>query len=200
MLNENVGLVQGGTHPGGLTGDTLYSRDWLLSRPPEELVEIILRLKNAVDKSTDHLLPDLARTTFDTSAQPHEYVRFPVIPRMKSANGSTATWRIALYTSLPGYEPFGMEIYDEVIMGRTEINSQPDVDLTGYDAALLGVSRQHALFRPTPTGLLMVDMFSTNGTYCNAFKLAPGVMARLKDSDTISFGRLHFMLKIVQRP
>jgi hypothetical protein len=174
-----------------------------LSRPREELVEIILRLKNAVEKSTDHLIPHLANTSFDTGVQPHQYLCYPAIPTKKPTNGSLATWRIVLYSSLPRHAPLGLEISDEIILGRADLadlDALPDVDLTRYDGQLLGVSRQHALLRPTSTDLLLVDMFSTNGTFCNAFRLAPGVIARLKDSDTISLGGLHFMLKIVQYP
>jgi len=203
MLDDNLAPVRQGAYPGGLGSDTLYSREWLLSRPPEELVEIIIRLKNAVERSTDHLVPRLANTAFNTQVEPQQYLRFPLIPKLKTANGADAIWRIVLYSSRPDHEPLGLELHDEVIVGRaepTEPETMPDVDLTGYDARRLGVSRQHALLRPTGTDLLLVDLSSTNGTYCNAFKLAPGVMARLKDRDTLSLGGLHFMLRIDQCP
>jgi pSer/pThr/pTyr-binding forkhead associated (FHA) protein len=45
-----------------------------------------------------------------------------------------------------------------------------------------------------------MDLSSTNGTFCNDVRVKVGQSQELSDADTLSFGGLHFRLKIVRRP
>lgn len=62
----------------------------------------------------------------------------------------------------------------------------PDVDLEQDDS----VSRQHAEMRWVGSRLSLADQSSTNGTWLNGEKLAPGQPRWLRDGDRIAVGRL----------
>lgn len=55
-----------------------------------------------------------------------------------------------------------------------------------------GISSRHATLRVGSGGLEVVDDDSTNGTYVNGKRLAPGVAIPLKNGDTLRLGRLDF--------
>jgi pSer/pThr/pTyr-binding forkhead associated (FHA) protein len=55
---------------------------------------------------------------------------------------------------------------DEVLIGRGDPHvTPPDVDLGPYGGGQAGVSRHHAMLIHTPTGFLLDDLNSTNGTF-----------------------------------
>jgi hypothetical protein len=64
------------------------------------------------------------------------------------------------------------------------------IDLSDYGAAELGVSRRHAEIRGTEAGCVLQDLGSTNGTWLNQRRLAPGVAHILHNNDQIILGRL----------
>jgi pSer/pThr/pTyr-binding forkhead associated (FHA) protein len=64
----------------------------------------------------------------------------------------------------------------------------------------MGVSRQHALLRPTLSQLLVHDLGSANGTYLNARMLIANTTAEVCDGDILSFGTLHLKVSIIKRP
>src|SRR6185436_11087758 len=63
-----------------------------------------------------------------------------------------------------------------------------------------GVSRRHALLRPTANHLYIIDLGSTNGTLHNGLPLGPGIARSLKNSDTVTLGRLSFTIRIIDGP
>jgi pSer/pThr/pTyr-binding forkhead associated (FHA) protein len=86
---------------------------------------------------------------------------------------------------------------DSVVIGRGGNGSaHPDIDLDILGAVDLGVSRRHCLLRPTSSGLFLVDMDSANGTLHNGVPLGPGSAYPLHHYDTISLGRLHFIVRV----
>lgn len=94
---------------------------------------------------------------------------------------------------------------NKVILGRYSAGeTTPSVDLSAYNAALLGVSRQHAsISRPEHTYLLQ-DLGSTNGTWVNESKLTPNTNHELKNGDLVRLGQLamyvYFNTESVERP
>lgn len=66
----------------------------------------------------------------------------------------------------------------------------PSVDLTPYNANLLGVSRQHATISRSDTSLVLEDLGSTNGTWLNEVKLTPNKPAALQSGDLVRLGQL----------
>jgi len=128
------------------------------------------------------------------------FVRLPANPSHVDEALVHRPWRIKLTSphSLP--EPPGLELCGDVFAGRVAGGIQPDLDLTVYAGAELGVSRLHALLRPTPSHLLVYDLGSTNGTYLNARRVTAGAAAQVSDGAVLAFGRLQFTVRIIAQP
>lgn len=67
---------------------------------------------------------------------------------------------------------------------------KPDVDLTRFDAAENGVSRQHLLLERTRNGLVVTDLGSRNGTYINRRRLPPHKPVPLRNRSVVHVGKL----------
>lgn len=83
---------------------------------------------------------------------------------------------------------------DEIMLGRADAQSgwMPDLDMTPFGAAELGVSRRHAAIRRGENTLMLVDLGSANGTYLNGQQLTPNQPRVLRDGDEICMGKLVF--------
>ncbi len=108
-------------------------------------------------------------------------------------------WRVRFDLVYDPSRCFGLEINGEAALGR-DIESPEIVNLGAYDAKALGVSRRHALLRPTETGLYLLDLGSTNGTWQNGRSIGVNMPYRLTHGDLIRLGQLEFMVRIVKRP
>ncbi len=131
---------------------------------------------------------------------PQDNLDFRIVPAgsKQSDDSKKPVWRVKFELESDPNVFFGLEIRGEVIFGRD--NDAPNlVDLTEYHAADLGVSRQHLILRPTSTNLFAIDLESTNGTFHNG-RLIGRTPVRLSNHDTISLGRLQFVINIVDRP
>lgn len=110
-------------------------------------------------------------------------------------------WRVELHSLAPDTLPMGLDILGPVILGRSSPrDAAVDVDFTPYDAMNRGVSRRHALIRPSEERLYLIDLSSTNGTLRNEVPLGAGIAVTLEDRDTISLGKLTFEVRILSRP
>ncbi len=94
---------------------------------------------------------------------------------------------------LVGSEPFStvkVECADELILGRTVIDSehQPDLDLSPYGAQNWGVSRRHAKLVRDDNTLSVVDLGSTGGTYVNRIRVLAWQSRVLCDGDELRLG------------
>lgn len=186
----------------------------LLSRPKEELVDIILRLEARFSRLEDEFeqtetkvlttsrayAPNLASLTFNPKAHVDHYERLPIVPVHENDNVDETTWRFILVSSNPKHRPLGLEIYDDVVVGRATLGSNIGLNLAPYDAEMMGVSRRHAMFRPGKYSLFLIDLGSKNGTFCNAVRLGPGTAHRLTENDVITFSKVHFRVQMVSRP
>jgi pSer/pThr/pTyr-binding forkhead associated (FHA) protein len=96
----------------------------------------------------------------------------------------------------------GLAIYGDVILGRDPQNSKipADIDLSEHKAQELGVSRNHAMLRPTSRNLFILDMNSTNGTYVNAIPIGQGMAHALKTGNTVALAGLIFEVEIKAMP
>jgi hypothetical protein len=181
------------------------NRQWLSGRPKDELVDIIIELKSRLPKATAQLDADVVSSALGTltsfkDTKVQKFVRLPTVSARKRDGATDTTWKIVLFSSDPTHKPLGLEIYDDSFIGRAAAGITPDLDLTEYDGEKTGVSRQHALLRPTASSLFLIDLGSTNGTSRNGKKLNAGVGQKLKDKDTITFGTLHFSIRIISGP
>jgi hypothetical protein len=161
------------------------------------LVDLI---QNQISTETTHLLrrPDAVRP-FDLPWEVHEYTRLPADPRAVQDPALQAPWRIALISFDLAHSVIGLETWSNVVIGRAEEDSVPDLDLTTFHAVGYGVSRRHAVLRPTDDDLLLIDLESKNGTRKNDVPLEPFEPHVLQDRDVIAFGALQFQLRIVGR-
>lgn len=85
-----------------------------------------------------------------------------------------------------------------LVVGRGDETVPVDVDVSGYDALELGVSRQHAALSVTERGVFVEDKSSTNGTRINGFQLPPARPYRLRNGDEIEFGQLRTIIRFIQ--
>ena len=94
------------------------------------------------------------------------------------------------------FKPLILEIQRQAILGRASNDDsvQPQIDLTPYGAYEKGISRRHAVVRRTPTGLVVEDLSSSNGTSLNGQRLQPFVPAPLKPNDRLKLGSLAILL------
>lgn len=85
----------------------------------------------------------------------------------------------------------------EVLLGRASAQSDftPDVDLSPFDAASMGVSRQHARLHLRDNTITITDLGSVNHTYVNGQRLHPHEVRVLRDGDLIQLGRLQMRVK-----
>jgi hypothetical protein len=169
----------------------------------EELVKLMLQVALEVNKrfgteTVQLAVPDKPETFVETDVT--EYVRLPTIPPTLSKDTKPTTWRIQLLSADPKHEALGLEIYDDIIIGRALEGIASGLDLSKHGAERKGVSRQHARLRPTETSLTLTDLGSLNGTYVNGARLKKFAIQALSDGDTISFGQLHYKLKVISKP
>lgn len=80
----------------------------------------------------------------------------------------------------------------ELILGRSVPNAKPlpDIDLAPFQAAEMGVSRQHARLRYQDNTITITDLGSANNTYVNGQRLHPHEVRVVRDGDEIRLGRL----------
>jgi hypothetical protein len=88
-------------------------------------------------------------------------------------------------------EPILLPDRPEWVLGRgADLGHAPDLDLSAQGAKGHGVSRRHARLALGPGGLLVTDLGSTNGTFVNGVRLAPGEPTRLSSGAELALGRL----------
>jgi hypothetical protein len=124
---------------------------------------------------------------------------YRVLPATMAAeaakNPEILRWRIEFSSIGAQSDVVGLDICGDVVLGRAGgKEDDPDFDLNPYQAAEKGVSRRHALLRPSANKLYLIDLESTNGSRVNSVPVT-GAKA-LADQDSISLGNLVFLLKI----
>lgn len=80
---------------------------------------------------------------------------------------------------------------EQVTLGRYNPGeTMPSIDLTPYNADLLGVSRQHARIRRSENRYIIEDVGSTNGTWVNEIRLKPHQFYEIENGALIRLGQL----------
>lgn len=91
----------------------------------------------------------------------------------------------------------------DLLIGRSgEGSVPPDIDLTVFGGADLGVSRQHAriTYDRNHNSIRVADVGSTNGTFINGQRLHPRELRMLRSGDELRFGRLTVQVVFAQPP
>lgn len=131
----------------------------------------------------------------------NHYVLLPASAAQTGITPDTPHWRIELHGLAVGAAPLGLDIVGDVVVGRNVEGQNPaDLDLTPFRAAENGVSRRHALLRPTRNHLYILDLGSTNGTMHNAMPLGTGFARAIRNNDLLTFGRLSCTVKLIDGP
>lgn len=182
----------------------LVDPEWFKRRSTTALVEImgqiVDELKSRSESSTGVIAASSEIPSFTQAEelQIKEYVRLPAAAE-KSKGKAPYSWRIALVSPVEEYEPLGLDLVGDITIGRSSDAKSVDLDLTMYKAEDMGVSREHALLRVTKDHLMLVDLGSTNGTFCNGERIRLGMPQEVKNDDIITFGALHFKVSILKR-
>lgn len=136
----------------------------------------------------------------------------PVMPESENAQRDvqahtarlTAPWRLLMQIGGENQTTVGIEVKGRIVLGRGDpvANYYPDLDLSPYGGQEGGVSRRHAAIVQDEQNkaLYLEDLGSTNGTRINGFSLEPRRRYRLRDGDTLEFGRVQMVLRFVRSP
>lgn len=90
-------------------------------------------------------------------------------------------------------EPLIITRSGAVTVGRTDPkggHEQPDLALDAFDAADMGVSREHIRIDAAVDVPTITDLGSYNGTYVNGQQLTPHKTYPLQSSDEVRLGRM----------
>ncbi|NLF74089.1 MAG: FHA domain-containing protein [Chloroflexi bacterium] len=93
-------------------------------------------------------------------------------------------------------EPINLASKDELMLGRSDLQTgwAPDLDMSPFGGAEMGVSRRHASIRRGENTLMLVDLGSANGTHLNGQRLTPDQPRVLRDGDEVRMGKLVFRI------
>ncbi|MEK7327455.1 MAG: FHA domain-containing protein, partial [Chloroflexota bacterium] len=155
-----------------------------------------LKLDNSRGGATQKISED----AWGTIMSEPEVVYRPVPHRESTELGQPRPiWQVRFDLAYDPSRCFGLEINGEVILGR-DTEAPGAVSLSAYDARALGVSREHAVLRPTETNLYLLDLGSTNGTWRNGHSIGVNMPYPVANGDLIRLGQLEFVVRIVKRP
>lgn len=118
----------------------------------------------------------------------------PSVPRWGTASLGTER---KLLLHVRGHDtPLVVPLAERLVVGRydTETEQSPEIDLSGYDASKLGVSRQHAVILVEDDGLKVMDLNSANFSYINGQRLIAHQSRILRDGDELRLG--HMVIRI----
>ncbi|MBI5671457.1 MAG: FHA domain-containing protein [Chloroflexi bacterium] len=109
-------------------------------------------------------------------------------------------WRVRFEPTFSSNHTVGLDINGEVILGRNMDGPEYVTLFSAEESEKLGVSRRHALLRPTDTKLYIVDLNSTNGTWINGHSIGVNTPYALTNGDRLVLGRMECIVNIVKRP
>ena len=109
-------------------------------------------------------------------------------PPEAANNGSTMPQHLRL--QLPSGMIIDLHGRETTLIGRKDIEADPDIDLAPYGGVEKGVSRKHAMIVYDDGHYFVKDMESTNYTLLNAARLFPEQLYPLKHDDQLTLGDL----------
>jgi len=145
-----------------------------------------------------------SHTPFGFTPQQDELVFHPIpyVPEPDEKRLLMEPWRVILELYADDQRKvLGLDLHGDLILGRGESRVGRIIfNLDPYNAASMGVSREHLMLRPTKTHLFAIDQGSTNGTTVNGAASGRGVATILKDQDLLSLGNMLLQIKMVAKP
>jgi hypothetical protein len=119
-----------------------------------------------------------------------DFTLIPAHMEHKAYEPGTVRWWLELRADQRHLKPLRFEIVGDVVVGRSAA-ADINLDLESYDAMHYGISRRHALLRPSAKALYLLDLGSTNGTHCNGIPMGQGIAIPIKDRYVLRFGKLN---------
>ena len=128
----------------------------------------------------------------------HSLEPLPDVPKAKpskkpprpepATNGATMPQHLRL--QLPTGLIIDLYGRETTLIGRKDVEADPDIDLAPYGGIEKGVSRKHAMIVFDDGHYFVKDMESTNYTLLNAARLFPAQLYPLKHEDQLTLGDL----------
>ncbi len=145
------------------------------------------------------IIPSLG--AFDTRMDVRDVV-YHTVPSTPPKVENPPVWRVLFKFDAGGQQVVaGLDVRGDAVFGRgAGSEDSPDIDLTNLGAQELGVSRRHALMRPTANKLYLIDLTSTNGTYVNAVPVSRGMAQVVRNHDALAFAGLTCVVEVVSSP
>lgn len=179
------------------------SRRWaeLERMSKDQLIRLVLELEGRLGPGTDPFQQPQAVRSFgrELSWEPKEYISLPTGCPDAQTPLVQPPWRVVMVSFDLAHPVIGLDVYGDVVIGRSANDTHPDLDLTPYDGLGYGVSRQHALLHPADDRLFITDLNSINGTRVNTTWLTPFEPYVLHKNDLVAFGGLLFQFRIIGR-
>jgi signal transduction histidine kinase len=154
----------------------------MTSRSADDIRKVTTELSNEILREYLESHPDIVYQPF-----PH-------------SGGDYPTWQLRFDLTNNSQIQGGVELNDEVMLGREERVPGLIEIFAAADPDQHGVSRRHALLRPTESKLYLIDLGSTNGTWINGHSIGVNMPYSLSNGDVVRLGRLEFAIHIVSHP
>jgi hypothetical protein len=139
-----------------------------------------------------------ARARFGES---FNFLVVPSNPEKHNARTNGHPWQIVLELVGDTIQSKALQIHGDVVVGsNSELDPDLDVNLVDWHGYNRGVSRRHAMLRPSLHKLFILDLRSTNGTHINGLPLGVGWAYALQDNDLITLAQLHLRFRLYRAP
>lgn len=161
------------------------------------------RKRDLVQDVLEQIAFETTRTArFDSADSQRDFSNVTPTPSYeKVSSANLPTWQIALYAAHTGAYMLSHEVKQDIKMGRaTQDSNQPEIDLVPFGAVSKGVSREHAVIRPSEHKLYLIDLGSSNGTLVNGIQITSNQAHPLSNNDVVTLGKLSFSIKIIAQP
>lgn len=157
-------------------------------RPAQKVTQVIDPIATEPKPDTDELSQELTR---------EESGRAPIVDDSSDPDERSMV-PDRLLVLMPNNEIVAYDdLYPYLLIGRCTVSGGQDidVDMSPYDAEVLGVSRVHAQILPDDMyGLMLKDLQSTNGTALNGRRIESDQSYPLRDGDFIKVGNLKIQI------
>lgn len=108
------------------------------------------------------------------------------------AAAATSVWQIELGLDGLSVPPLRLEVAGPIVIGRGQ---DVDVSLSDYNAVHYGISRRHAMLRPSRQALYFIELGSRNGTRINGIDAGPEKAHIVALGDVIRLGTLTLVVR-----
>lgn len=152
-----------------------------------------LQSADYIRKVTTELSDEILREQLDLHPE-------PVFQPYPHPISKQTTWVLHFNSTLNSRIQSGIELNDDVLLGREQFVPGFVELFQVADPEQYGVSRRHALLRPTESKLYLIDLGSTNGTWINGHSIGVNMPYSLSNGDMVRLGRLEFTIHILNHP